>query len=100
MGGGCGTTLNTKWQDLVTAGNVVNGLMMLWQLIVSLNTMLQDLVTAGAMDRDVAFGPDSADDEVLRGLQASQAQMQQVELLSPSRLVGEGDLNFKLGKKS
>ena len=52
--------------------------MMLWQLIVSLNTMLQDLVTAGAMDRDVAFGPDSADDEVIRGLQASQAQMQQV----------------------
>ena len=32
------------------------------------------MINAGAMEREVAFGPDTTDDDVARALQASQAQ--------------------------
>jgi hypothetical protein len=38
--------------------------------------MVQELVLAGAMDREVAFGAESADEDLLRGLQANQAEGQ------------------------
>jgi hypothetical protein len=41
------------------------------------NILLQELVLAGAMDREVAFGPESADEDLVRGLQANQAHGQQ-----------------------
>jgi hypothetical protein len=42
----------------------------------TVTAMVQELVLAGAMDREVAFGPESADEDLVRGLQANQAHGQ------------------------